>query len=208
MEDVLEVYQRPYDPAAPVVCMDEKPVQLVKDVRKPVPAAPGRPKRVDYEYERNGTANIFMFAEPLSGWREVTATEHRKKTDWALAVRDLLDGKYANVPKVVLVMDNLNTHSTGSLYEAFPPVEARRLAEHLEIHYTPKHGSWLNIAENELSALTTQCLSRRIGTLAQLRQQIVAWERTRNNKGIRVHWRFTVDRAREKLHRVYPRIQV
>lgn len=207
MEDVLEVYQRPVDPQAPVVCMDEQPVQLVKEVRRPIPAAPGRPKRVDNEYERNGTANIFMFTEPLTGWRHTTATEHRKKPDWAFAVRDLLDGRYANTPKVVLVMDNLNTHSPGSLYEAFPPAEARRLAERLEIHYTPKHGSWLNIAENELSALTTQCLSRRLGTLKALQREIAAWERSRNRDRVRVCWRFTVDRAREKLRRVYPRIQ-
>ena len=207
MEDVLEVYQRPSDPAAPVVCMDEQPVQLVKEVREPVPAAPGRPKRVDYEYERNGTANIFMFTEPLTGWRQVSATEHRTKIDWAFAIRDLLDGRYADLPNVVLVMDNLNTHSPGSLYEAFLPAEARRLAERLEIHYTPKHGSWLNIAENELSALTSQCLSRRIGTLKELRREIAAWEHTRNCEGVRVRWRFTIDRAREKLRRAYPQIQ-
>lgn len=207
MEDVLAVYQRPADPAAPVVCMDEQPVQLVKEVRAPVPAAPGRPKRVDYEYERNGTANIFMFAEPLTCWRQVSATERRTKVDWAVAIRTLLDGRYADVPTVVLVMDNLNTHSVGSLYEAFPPAEARRLAERLEIHYTPKHGSWLNIAENELSALTCQCLSRRIGTLKEVQREISAWERTRNREGVRVRWRFTIDRAREKLRRVYPQIQ-
>ena len=207
MEDVLEVYQRPANPQAPVVCMDEQPVQLVKELRSPIPAAPGRPKRVDNEYERNGTANIFVFTEPLVGWRQVTATQHRTRVDWAFAVRDLLDGRYVKAAKVVLVMDNLNTHSSGSLYEAFPPVEARRLAERLEIHYTPKHGSWLNIAENELSALTLQCLSRRIGTLKELQREISAWERSRNNERVRVRWRFTVDRAREKLRRVYPRTQ-
>lgn len=207
MEDVLAVYERPLDPAAPVVCMDEQPVQLVKETRTPVPMAPGRPKRVDYEYERAGTASIFMFTEPHSGWRHVRANEHRTKIDWALQVRELLNGRYANVPRVVLVMDNLNTHSIGSLYEAFPPAEARRLAERLEIHFTPKHGSWLNIAENELSALTTQCLSRRIGTLQGLRREIAAWERARNGDRVRVKWRFTIDRAREKLHRVYPQHQ-
>ena len=207
MEDVLEVYQRPANPQAPVVCMDEQPVQLVKELRSPIPAAPGRPKRVDNEYERNGTANIFVFTEPLVGWRQVTATQHRTRVDWAFAVRDLLDGRYVKAAKVVLVMDNLNTHSLGSLYEAFPPAEARRLAERLEIHYTPKHGSWLNIAENELSALTLQCLSRRIGTLKELQREISAWERSRNNERVRVRWRFTVDRAREKLRRVYPRTQ-
>lgn len=207
MEDVLEVYRRPLDPSAPVVCMDEQPVQLIKEVKQPVPAAPGRPKRVDYEYERNGTANIFMFTEPLTGWRHVDVTDHRTKKDWALQIRELLDGRYASVSKVVLVMDNLNTHTTGALYEAFPPVEARRLAERLEIHNTPKHGSWLNIAENELSALTKQCLSRRIGTAPELKREVAAWEKVRNRDAVRVHWRFTVDRAREKLCRVYPKIE-
>lgn len=207
MEDVLDVYDRASDPKAPVVCMDEQPVQLVKEVRQPVPAAPGRPMRIDYEYERNGTANIFMFTEPRIGWRQVSVTEHRKRTDWAFVVRDLLDGRYADVPKVTLVMDNLNTHSPGSLYEAFPPAEARRLAQRLEIHYTPKHGSWLNIAENELSALTKQCLSRRIGTLPELQREVTAWQRTRNRDRVAVRWRFTIDRAREKLRRVYPQVQ-
>ncbi len=206
MEDVLAVYQRAYDPAAPVVCMDEQPVQLIKETRQPIPAAAGRPRRIDYEYERNGTANIFMFTEPLAGWRGVPVTERRTKIDWAYAVRDLLDGRYADVPKVTLVMDNLNTHTLGSLYEAFPPAEARRLAQRLEIHYTPKHGSWLNIAENQLSALTKQCLSRRIGTIQRLRQHVAAWESQRNERSVRVNWRFTIDRAREKLHRVYPQI--
>jgi hypothetical protein len=207
MEDVLTVYQRPYDPAAPVVCMDEQPVQLVQETRQPIPAAPGRPIRIDYEYERNGTANIFMFTEPLAGWRGVPVTERRTKIDWAYAVRDLLEGPYAGVPTVTLVMDNLNTHTLGALYEAFPPAEARRLAARLEIHYTPKHGSWLNIAENELSALTTQCLARRIGTMQELRRQVAAWEGQRNQATVRVNWRFTIDRAREKLRRVYPQIQ-
>lgn len=207
MEDVLEQYARPYDPECPVVCMDEQPVQLLKETRSPVPAAPGRPKRVDYEYRRAGTANIFMFCEPASGWRHVEATKQRTKVDWAFQIRDLLEGRYADVPKVILIMDNLNTHDLGSLYEAFPPAEARRLAARLEIHYTPKHGSWLNIAENELSALTKQCLARRIGTLKVLQRQVAAWENPRNADRIRVHWRFTIDRAREKLRNVYPNIQ-
>ena len=207
MEDVLTVYQRPYDAAAPVVCMDEQPVQLIKETRPPIQAAPGRPRRIDYEYERNGTANIFMFTEPLAGWRNVLVTERRTKIDWAYVVRDLLDGRYAGVPIMTLVMDNLNTHTLGSLYEAFAPAEARRLAQRLEIHYTPKHGSWLNIAENELSSLTRQCLSRRIGTIQQLRKQVAAWEKKRNQACVRVNWRFTIDRAREKLHRVYPEIK-
>lgn len=173
MEDVLEVYQRPYDRTAPVVCMDEKSIQLLKETRLSIAAAPRRPKRIDYEYERNGTANIFLFCEPLAGWRQTQVTERRTKSDWAKAVRDLLDGRYAEASRVVLVLDNLNTHSIGSLYEAFPPAEARRLARRLEIHYTPKHGSWLNIAENELSALTRQCLSRRIGTIDQWPQSLL-----------------------------------
>ena len=206
MEDVLAVYERPCQPCAPVVCMDEQPVQLIQETRQPIPAAPGRPARTDYEYKRNGTADIFMFVEPLAGRRDVTVTQRRTKVDWAHRVRDLLEGPYAGVPKVTLVMDNLNTHTPGSLYEAFPPAEARRLAERLEIHYTPKHGSWLNIAENELSALTKQCLSRRIGTLEELRHQVAAWERDRNDAAVKVNWRFTIDRARERLHRVYPQI--
>ena len=207
MEDVLAVYQREPDSSFPILCMDEQPVQLVNETRCSVPAAPGRPKRVDYEYERAGTANIFMFCEPHSGWREVQVTERRRKTDWAHAMRDVLDGRYAGVPKVCVVMDNLNTHTIGSFYEAFSPAVARRLAERIEIHYTPKHGSWLNIAENELSALTTQCLARRIGSIDVLRQETRAWESARNRDEVRVNWRFTIDRARVKLRRVYPSIQ-
>jgi hypothetical protein len=207
MEDVLTVYERPYDPTAPVVCMDEQPVQLIKETRQPIPAAAHRPARVDYEYERNGTAAIFMFTEPKAGWRDVSVRERRTKLDWAHEVRRILDDRYAGVPKITLVMDNLNTHTTGSLYEAFPPVEARLLAQRLEIHYTPKHGSWLNIAENELSTLTRQCLDRRIATLREMRSQIDAWQRKRNMEEVPVRWRFTIDRAREKLRRVYPRIE-
>ncbi len=207
MEDVLEVYQRPYDPAAPVVCMDEKSVQLLKETRPPMTATPGRAERIDYEYERNGTANIFMFCEPLAGWRQTRVTERRTKPDWALAIRDLLDGRYADAKVVVLVMDNLNTHSIGSLYEAFSPAEARRLARRLEIHHTPKHGSWLNIAENELSALTRQCLSRRIGTIENMASEVEAWDQARNRNGVRVNWRFSIEQARTKLHRVYPQPQ-
>jgi len=206
MEDVLDLYAQPLDPAAPVVCMDEQPVQLVKDTRPPVPAAPGQPARVDYEYERAGTANIFLFCEPLSGWRQVAATERRTRTDWAHQVRELLEGRYAGVPQVRLVLDNLNTHSLGSLYAAFPPAEARQLAQRLEIHYTPKHGSWLNIAENELSALTRQCLNRRLGSLAELQHEVSAWEVGRNAEQVQVQWRFTIDRARDRLRSVYPLI--
>ena len=206
MEDVLAVDQRPPDPAAPVVCMDEQPVQLVKDTRVPIPAAPGRPRRVDYEYERAGTANLFVFTEPLTGWRHVHATARRTKVDWAHEIRALLTQRYAAARTVVLVLDHLNTHTLGALYEAFPPAEARQLAQRLELHDTPKHGSWLNIAENELSALTTQCLSRRLGTLEALQHEVAAWATQRNQAEVRVHWRFTIDRAREKLHRVYPQI--
>ena len=207
MEDVLDVYERPRDQTAPVVCMDEMPVQLLKETRVPIPAEPGRPRRVDYEYERNGTANIFMFAEPLAGWRQTLVTERRTAVDWAVAVRDLVDSRYADARVIVLVMDNLNTHTLGSLYEAFPPAEARRIAKRLEIHHTPKHGSWLNMAENELSTLSRQCLARRIGAIEDLRSEIQAWEATRNTEQVQVQWRFTIDQARIKLRNVYPVIQ-
>jgi hypothetical protein len=207
MEDVLEVYQRPYDPAVPVVCMDEKSVQLLKETRPPMSAGPGHPERIDYEYERNGTANIFMFCEPLAGWRQTRVTERRTKPDWAWAVRDLLEGRYADAKVVVLVMDNLNTHSIGSFYEAFPPADARRLTQRLEIHHTPKHGSWLNMAENELSALSRQCLSRRIGTIEQMRAEVLAWDQARNQDAVKINWRFSIEQARVKLRRVYPQLQ-
>lgn len=207
MEDVLEVYQRPYDPTTPVVCMDEKSIQLLKETRAPIAARPGRPRRVDYEYERNGTANIFLFCEPLRGWRQTQVTDRRTKLDWARAVRDLLEGRYAQAKTVVLVLDNLNTHGIGSFYEAFPPAEARRLAQRLELHYTPKHGSWLNMAENELSALTRQCLSRRIGTVEQMASEVAAWDEARNRNGVRVNWRFSIEQARTKLRHVYPLLQ-
>lgn len=207
MEDVLAVYARPYDPKNPVVCMDEQPVQLIKETRPPIRAAAGRPKRVDYEYERNGTAAVFLFTEPKAGWRSVGIRDRRTKQDWAFEIRGLLEGRYSGVRKLTLVMDNLNTHHPGSLYEAFEPPEARRLAQRLEIHYTPKHGSWLNIAENELSVLTRQCLDRRIPSLRVLRSQVEAWEKKRNQASTVVRWRFTIDRARERLRRVYPQMQ-
>jgi len=207
MEDILEVYRRPHDVTAPVVCMDEMPVQLTKETRRPIPSGPGRPRRIDYEYERNGTANIFMFVEALAGFRQTRITERRTRVDWAMALRDLVDGRYADARVIVLIMDNLNTHTLGSLYEAFPPAEARRLAQRLEIHHTPKHGSWLNIAENELSALSRQCLSRRIGTIDRLKSEVAAWEAPRNEEHVRVQWRLTIDQARTKLHKVYPQIQ-
>ena len=175
MEDILEVYHRPFNPRIPVICMDEASKQLVGEVRQPLPLRPGQPLRYDAEYERRGTCNIFMFCEPLRGYRHVRVTERRTRVDWAFALRDLLDEKYAAANQVVLVMDNLNTHTPGSFYEAFTPSEARRLTERLEIHYTPKHGSWLNIAECELSMLGRQCLDRRIDDGQRLADEIRAW---------------------------------
>lgn len=204
MEDVLDVYQQPYDPEAPVVCMDETPKQLVGEVRDPVPAAPGRTERIDYEYRRNGSANVFMFLEPLAGWRRTCVTEQRTAVDWAYQIKHLLDEDYPEAPVVRLVMDNLNTHSVGSLYEAFHPEEARRLAERLEIHYTPKHGSWLNVAEAELSVLGRQCLDRRIPDRETLVREVAAWESARNRTATGVDWQFTTDDARTKLKRLYP----
>ena len=204
MEDVLDVYQLPYDPDEPVVCMDETCKQLVAEVGIPIAAAPGRTKRIDYEYKRNGVANVFMFTEPLAGWRSASVTERRAKVDWALAVRELLDVRYPNVRVVRLVLDNLNTHSIGSLYEAFAPEEARRLASRLEFHYTPKHGSWLNIAETELSVLSRQCLDRRIATKEDLVSEVLAWEQERNSSTVGVEWQFTTADARVKLKRLYP----
>ncbi len=206
MEDVLEVYQRPYAPTRPVVCFDEQSKQLIRETRTPLPAIPGHPERVDYEYERNGTANLFMAFEPLAGRRQVKVTERRTKVDFAQAIRELVE-RYPQAEKVVLVMDNLNTHKLGSLYEAFAPAEARRLIERLEVHHTPKHGSWLNMAETELSVLSTQCLDRRIGERAELRVEVAAWEQSRNTAKCRVDWQFTTADARVKLKRLYPSIQ-
>jgi len=204
MEDVLELYQQPYDPEAPLVCMDEASKQLVGEVKVPIPPAPGRPARIDYEYERRGTANVFMFAEPLKGRRRVMVTERRTAVDWAQATKKVLDEDYPDARVVRLVMDNLNTHCLGSLYEAFPPEEARRLAERLEIHYTPKHGSWLNIAEIELRVLSGQCLNRRIPERGDLESEVAAWERDRNRSVVGVDWQFTSEDARVKLKRLYP----
>jgi hypothetical protein len=204
MEDVLEVYQRPYDPRYPVICMDEASKQLVAEVRQPLPPEPGKPLRYDCEYERRGTCNIFMFCEPLRGWRHVRVTQQRTRVDWAFALRTLLDTEYQQAERVVLVMDNLNTHSPASFYEAFAPQEARRLTERLELHYTPKHGSWLNIAECELSVLGRQCLARRIDDGQRLAQEVAAWENDRNEIAKNVNWQFTADDARIKLRRLYP----
>jgi hypothetical protein len=207
MEDVLDVYQMPYDPQVPMVCMDEQPVQLIKETRQPLPAAPGKPEKVDDEYERNGTANIFMFTEPLNGTRHVHVTEHRTAVDWANEIRDLLEVRYPEAARVRLVCDNLNTHGIGSLYEAFPPEQARRLASRLEIHHTPKHGSWLNIAEIELSVLTMQCLDRRIPDMETLTKETQQWEQRRNESQKGVDWQFSTLDARIKLKRLYPQIQ-
>jgi transposase len=208
MEDVLEVYTRPYDPQRPQVCLDETSKQLVADTREPLPVAPGQPERVDYEYERKGTANLFMVFEPLAGQRQVKVTERRTAVDFAHLIQELVDEHYPHAEKIVLVMDNLNTHKPASLYEAFVPTEARRLIERLEIHYTPKHGSWLNMAEIELSVLAAQCLDRRIPDSRTLTQEVTAWERHRNAATCRVNWRFTTREARIKLKRLYPSIQL
>jgi len=207
MEDVLEVYKRPEDAERPVVCVDESSKQLIGETRTPIPAAPGQPERIDYEYERHGTANLFMVFEPLAGWRWVKVTERRTAGDFAEVLRELSDVCYPDAKKIVLVMDNLNTHKLASLYEAFAPEEARRLAERFEIHYTPKHGSWLDMAETELSVLARQCLKRRIDTIDDLKREIKAWEKCRNEAESTVNWHFTTKDARIKLKRLYPSIQ-
>jgi hypothetical protein len=205
MEDVLEVYSRPYNAAYPVVCMDEKPLQLLADARKRIPASKGKSERYDSEYVRSGTCSIFLFTEPLNGWRYANAQERRTKIDWAHQIKWLLNDQYPDVKKVVLVMDNLNTHNISSLYEAFEPQEAFALSQRLEIHYTPKHGSWLDIAEIELSALGRQCLgTRRIDNLQDLNTELRAWYIGRNKKQCSVDWQFTTDDARIKLKRLYP----
>jgi hypothetical protein len=207
MEDVLEVYQMPSEPQGPMVCMDEQPVQLLKETRQPLPAAPGQPEKVDYEYERKGTANIFLFTEPLRGTRHVPVTAQRTAVDWANEIRDLLEVRYPDAVRVRLVCDNLNTHGIGALYEAFPPEQARRLASRLESHSTPKHGSWLKIAEIELSVLTMPCLNRRIPDLETLTQETQQWEQRRNATQKGVDWQFFTLDARIKLKRLYPQIQ-
>jgi transposase len=208
MEDVLEVYTRPDDPRRPQVCLDETSTQLVADTRESLPATPGQPARVDYEYDRKGTANLFMVFEPLAGQRQAKVTERRTAVDFAPLIQELVDTHSPQAEKMVLVMDNLNTHTPASLYEAFAPAEARRLMERLEIHYTPKHGSWLNMAETELSVLATQCLDRRIPDPTTLTQEGAAWERRRNAATCRVDWHFTTHDARITLKRLYPSIQL
>jgi len=204
MEDVLDVYHRPYDKKRPVVGLDEKPVQLVANVRQPIPAAPGVPRRRDHEYKRNGTANVFVAFEPLGNWRKLEVTDRRTRVDWAHFVRDLVDApRYRDADLIVLVQDQLNTHTPASLYQAFDPAEAKRIADKLEIHYTPKHGSWLNVAEVELSVLGKR-LKERVGHKANLADACVAFERDRNRVRAGVNWRFTTDDARIKLKRLYP----
>ena len=207
MEDVLGVYHRPEDPKRPVVCLDETSKQLVGEIRAPLPAEPGVPARYDSEFVRNGTANLFMAFEPLAGWRNVGVTDSRTRRDWAWFVKGLVDGRYKDAEKVVLVMDNLNTHTPASLYDTFPPEEARRIAEKLEIHHTPKHGSWLNMAEIELSVLGRQCLDERMEDRPTLQREVAAWEAQRNQKHCRADWQFTAADARVKLKRLYPSVQ-
>ncbi len=205
MEDILDIYEMPYHPEVPVVCMDEKPYQLLGEVREPLPMRPGDTGKTDCEYVRNGTCSIFTFVEPLGGVRHVSARERRTAIDWAEEIRYLVDVSYADRDKIILVMDNLNTHAVSSLYKAFPAKEARRIAKKLEIHYTPKHGSWLNIAEIELNVMTRQCLSRRIEGMELLRKELAAWESDRNEHTACIQWQFTNDKARTKLTSLYPK---
>lgn len=204
MEDVLDVYKRPYDERFPVVCMDETNKQQIKEVRTPISLKPGEPQRYDTEYERNGTSNIFLSFEPLKGKRQVEVTDHRTKVDWANFIKTLVDVEYADAEKIVLVMDNLNTHTGSSLYEAFEPAEAKRILDKLEIHYSPKHGSWLNMAEIELSHLSRQCLDRRIPDQETLQKEVRAWAKKRNDEGGVADWQFTTKDARIKLKKLYP----
>ena len=205
MEDILDIYEMPYNPAVPVVCMDEKPYQLLGEAREPLPMRPGDTQKIDSEYVRNGTCSIFVFVEPLGGVRHVSVREHRTAVDWAEEIRYLVDVSYPDRDKIILVMDNLNTHALSSLYKAFPAPEARRIAKRLEIHYTPKHGSWLDIAEIELNVMTRQCLSRRMEDIVLLRQELAVWESDRNEHAARIQWHFTTDNARTKLLSLYPK---
>lgn len=204
MEDVLDVYTRPYNPQRPQVCMDEISTQLLRDTRLALPARSGHAQRIDYEYERGGVVNLFLFCEPLAGQRWADVTQRRTRADWAQQIKDLVDIRYPQAEQIVLVMDNLNTHSPASLYEAFPAAEAKRLTDKLEIHYTPKHGSWLNIAEIELSVLSRQCLDRRVPDAITLQTEVTAWQARRNTDRRPIDWRFTTADARIKLKRLYP----
>jgi len=203
MEEVLDIYSQPRDPEIPLVCFDETMKQLVQETRAPIPAAPGRPMTVDYEYRRNGTANLFMFVAPLEGWRHVKITKHRGNVDFAECMRDLVDTHFPDADIIRVVMDNLNTHRQGALYAAFSPQEARRILRRLEFHFTPKHGSWLNMAEIEIGILSRQCLDRRIGDVGELEKQVSTWEAARNEAGPTIDWRFGLERARAKLTRAY-----
>jgi DDE superfamily endonuclease len=204
MEDVLDLYAQPYDETRPVVCFDEQPRQLIAETRVPLPVVPGRPARIDYEYRRAGTANLFLVFEPLVGWRHVEVTAQRTNQDFAQQMKALVDTHFPSAKRIAVVLDNLSTHSPAALYQTFPPAEALRLCKRLEFHYTPKHGSWLNMAELEFSVLDRQCLDRRLPDLDSLRREIAAWEATRNTKGATAQWRFTVVKARTKLRRLYP----
>jgi len=205
MENVLETYTQPYDKRFPVLCMDEQPVQLLKETRQPIAATKNHARRIDYEYERAGTASIFMLTEPLAGWRKVSVREHRTKIDWAVEMEELPRTRYADAEKVILVCDNLNTHTKGAFYEAFSPEQARAIVRRLDFRFTPKHGSWLNIAENELSSMTRQCLNgRRLGDIKRLRKETEAWANASNNKQRGVDWQFKIDDARTKLKSLYP----
>ena len=205
MEDVLQVYQRHYEEDEVLICMDETSKQHIKETHIPLPTRPGEPERFDYEYERNGVSNLFMLFAPLEGWRHVKVTDRHTKVDWAEVIKELVDEHYP-MKKIILVMDNLNTHKLGSLYEAFEPAEARRIADRLEIHYTPKHGSWLDMAEIEIGVLSRQCLDRRLPDQETLKREIHAWQNARNQQAIRVDWRFSVEDARIKLKSLYPSI--
>jgi len=207
MEDVLEVYQRPQDPERPLVCLDETSKQLIVETRAPIPVEPGRPARHDYEYERNGVANLFMMFAPLEGWRRVKVTDRRAAVDYAHALKELSDVHFPNAEKIVLVQDNLSTHTTASLYEAFPAAEARRLVERFEWRYTPKHGSWLDMAESELAVLSNQCLDRRIPDKPKLIEEVAAWQRRRNKHHAKADWQFTTADARVRLKRLYPQFE-
>src|SRR5512147_279524 len=204
MEDVLDLYAEPDDPRYPQGCFDESPVQLTSETRRPLPVCPGQPERYDCEYKREGTANLFLFVQPLHGWRHVNVTKQRTKQDFAQQMRLLVDQYFSTAERIRLVVDNLNTHTPAALYGAFPPDEARRITRKLEFHYTPKHGSWLNMAECELAVFARQCLDRRIPDAEYLRREASAWESERNDKGVLIHWRFTTPDARLKLRRLYP----
>jgi len=204
MEETLDIYHQPYDPRAPVVCFDETSKQLIAETRTPLPAIPGEPRRYDTEYERKGTANLFMFFEPLGNWRHVQVTDRRTKLDFAQCMKDLVDVHYPNIPIIHIVLDNLNTHKLSTLYEAFPAMEAHRIAQRLQLHHTPKHGSWLNMAEIELSILSRQCLNRRIADKLYLKEETKHWEITRNEANATIDWQFTTKDARIKLKRLYP----